>query len=552
MFFWVSGVTVNHRPGIGVAVEAQSAIDGNICETAISLASLPATSAQRRFAFAIAGTLVVACAAVAPFARIPLPRLDGFIPSVVAVVFVTDLITAVLLFAYISIDYSRRLFVLATGYLFTALIVLPHVLTFPGAFSPSGLLGAGPQSAPWFYMFWHCGFPMALLLYALLKDDKGAKRTVQAPMMSAITGSAAFALTLVCGLTWLATGGAELLPTLFVDIVHPVPIIYYLDIFDIVTCVVALAALFFRRPTLLDQWLMLVIVAWILEAVLIGLLNPGRFTVGYYAGRTLSLVTSTAVLAVLLAQTTMLYSRLAHANVMLQRERDNKLMTLHAVVASISHELRQPLTAIAANAATGRLLLRRETTDTNEARSVMDDLVDDSDRVRQVLDNFSDLFGKEDQRYQPINMNEITAGALHALRRQLRDRDIATSVEFASQMPIVVGHKGQLQEVLLNLIQNSIEAMDFVEPDGRRLKLRTVTGSGRELIVQVEDSGPGIDPKKINTIFNAFVTTKPGGTGLGLALCRKIIERHGGQLTASSDGKSGTLLQVALPIKPIG
>ncbi|MBV9304696.1 MAG: GHKL domain-containing protein, partial [Acidobacteriaceae bacterium] len=208
----------------------------------------------------------------------------------------------------------------------------------------------------------------------------------------------------------------------------------------------------------------------------------------------------------------------------------------------------QPLTAIAANAATGRLLLRRETTDTNEARSVMDDLVDDSDRVRQVLDNFSDLFGKEDQRYQPINMNEITAGALHALRRQLRDRDIATSVEFASQMPIVLGHKGQLQEVLLNLIQNSIEAMDFVEPDARRLKLRTVTGSGRELIVQVEDSGPGIDPKKINTIFNAFVTTKPGGTGLGLALCRRIIERHGGQLTASSDGKTGTLLQVALPI----
>jgi hypothetical protein len=123
----------------------------------ISLSNLLATSEQRRFLFAVAALLLVACGVAAPFADTPLPRLDGFIPSLEALIFVNDLITSVLLFAQYSIAPSRALLALACGYLFTALMVIPHALAFPGAFEPAGLLGAGPQSAAWLYIIWHFG-----------------------------------------------------------------------------------------------------------------------------------------------------------------------------------------------------------------------------------------------------------------------------------------------------------------------------------------------------------------------------------------------------------
>src|SRR6185437_11095199 len=114
--------------------------------------------------------LVVATATVAPFAATPLPLFSAFIPFLNATILINDLITAILLFAQFSISRSRALLVLAGGYLFTALIVIPHALTFPGAFSPTGLLNAGLQTTAWLYHFWHLGFPTALMIYAFLKD----------------------------------------------------------------------------------------------------------------------------------------------------------------------------------------------------------------------------------------------------------------------------------------------------------------------------------------------------------------------------------------------
>ena len=119
-----------------------------------------------------------------------------------------------------------------------------------------------------------------------------------------------------------------------------------------------------------------------------------------------------------------------------------------------------------------------------------------------------------------------------------------------SELPLVMGHRGQLQEVLLNLVRNAIEAMDAVKDGSRVLQVRTERHGRDEIVVAVEDSGPGIDPKKLDGIFDAFVSTKPQGMGLGLAICRMIIERHGGQLSASSDGKNGALFEFVLPIKP--
>jgi signal transduction histidine kinase len=118
-----------------------------------------------------------------------------------------------------------------------------------------------------------------------------------------------------------------------------------------------------------------------------------------------------------------------------------------------------------------------------------------------------------------------------------------------SGLPLVMGHRGQLQEVILNLARNAIEAMDAIEDRIRVLQFKTGRDDGDAIAVAIQDTGAGIDPEKLDAIFDAFVTTKPKGMGLGLAICRMIIDRHNGQLTASSDGKSWALFRFVLPIK---
>src|SRR5262249_33629670 len=116
------------------------------------------------------------------------------------------------------------------------------------------------------------------------------------------------------------------------------------------------------------------------------------------------------------------------------------------------------------------------------------------------------------------------------------------------KLPPVMGHRGQLQEVMLNLVHNAIDAMASLRAGRRALRVRTKPDSGSAVVIEVEDSGCGIDPKHLDRIFDAFVATKPNGMGLGLAICSRIVERHGGQLSASSDGKSGAMFQIVLPV----
>ena len=238
---------------------------------------------------------------------------------------------------------------------------------------------------------------------------------------------------------------------------------------------------------------------------------------------------------------------LAHSNLMLQRERDNRLMSLQAVMASISHEIKQPLTAIATNGVAARDFLKLVPPDLAEAQSALDDVIKDSHRSGQILDNLHRLFGRGKQENEPIDMNDLTLSSLQLLRRELADYGVVPALDLAAELPLVMGHKTQLQEVLLNLFHNAIEAMADIKTDGRAMKVRTARAAGKKIAIEIEDSGPGIEPGRLEGIFDAFVTTKSDGMGLGLAICSAIIERHGGQLLASSDGKTGALFKVVLP-----
>jgi signal transduction histidine kinase len=509
------------------------------------LLNLPASSRQRRLVLVVALVLLGAFALAAPFATTPMRRLDAFIPTLQAVIFVNDLITSVLLFAQYAIFPSRAMLVLASGYLFTALIVIPHALTFPGAFAPGGLLGAGLQSTGWLYYLWHIGFPSAVLAYAVLNaapvPEKGATAR-------AIGLSVAIVLALVCAFTWAVTAGDKYLPTFFSDSTKHVRDILNVAIpVMLVVSGIALAALWIRRVSILDYWLMLVVWSLILEEILIALLSDTRFSLGFYAGRAFSLITSLIVLVLLLAETTKLHARLARSYQLLESERESRLMNIDAVTASIAHEVRQPLTAIASSGNAALRFLDSASPDVQRVRALLGKMTEESHRASEVLESIRTLFRKDDRERQAFDLNELSLEVLQLLRVEINDHAVMVRTALANELPLVEGHRNQLRQVLINLVLNALEAMDATKEGDRVLFVKTGRQTSDSVVVAVEDSGPGIDSKRLDGIFDAFVTTKAHGMGLGLAISRTIVESHGGQLTAASDGMKGARFQLVLP-----
>ena len=258
---------------------------------------------------------------------------------------------------------------------------------------------------------------------------------------------------------------------------------------------------------------------------------------------------SAYVLAALFAQRRENEAHLARSNMMLERERDNKLLNAQALTAAVVHEVRQPLGAIAVNGGAALRFLAKTPPELAEVRAILNSMISDTHRTSEVLEGFRALFGKSNQKQEQVEVNDVVLGVLESSREELQDHGIETRLELASTLPPVDGHRRQLEEVVFNLVHNAIEAMDDTIATDRVLRVKTGLDGHDAISVGVRDSGPGIDPKRIDNIFGAFFTTKSHGMGLGLAICRMIIEHHGGQLTASSDGKNGSLFQFVLPIK---
>jgi PAS domain S-box-containing protein len=281
------------------------------------LSTLPAGRGDRRLALAVVLGSGAIFLAAAPFARLPLARVEAFIPIYESVLVILDLITAALLYGQFRFLGSRALCVLASGYLFTALMAVVHMLTFPGLFAPAGLLGAGSQSTAWLYMFWHGAFPFAVTGYALWRRRE---READTPRGRTIVGSMVAVLGAVGGFTLLATAGQDALPAIMRDN-HYAPAMLAVVSTTWAVSALALIVLWTGRPhTVLDVWLMVVMCVWIFDIALSAVLNAGRFDLGFYAGRIYGLLAATFVLGVLLVENGMLYARLAGAHVTLGRQ----------------------------------------------------------------------------------------------------------------------------------------------------------------------------------------------------------------------------------------
>ena len=258
---------------------------------------------------------------------------------------------------------------------------------------------------------------------------------------------------------------------------------------------------------------------------------------------------SAYVLAAIFAERRESARQLTNSYLMLERERDNKLMNIEAITAAIAHEVKQPLAAIVINGKAALRFLERSPPDHDEVRANLDNIVKDGFRTSEVFDGIRALFRKVDDGAKRVDVNEIILATLQSLREEFLDHKIETRTELSSGLPLVDGHKGQLQEVISNLIHNAVDAMDATTDRNRILRVTTTVHADDAIKLTIEDSGPGIDANKLEGIFGAFITTKSQGMGLGLAICRMIIEKHKGQITASSDGKNGALFQVLLPVK---
>ena len=513
------------------------------------IATIPPSPRQTRLALLVIAILLLSIAASAPFASYQLRRIDSFVPTVEAIDFIADLATAVLLFGQFAITRSRALLVLASGYLYAVLILAAHALSYPGAFAPNGLFQLGIQATPWLYNFWRIGFSAAVVAYAWMKDWTSERGEIRTSPVLAVWLSITAVVILVGMLTWAVTVEEPNLPPLLGDVLDFTAAANDVPRGGLLISIIALVLLVVRRTSVLDLWLTVAICGMVVEQALVSFFVHTRFSFGHYSSRVLAVLVSTIVLIALLSETVKLYARLVQANRILQRERASKLLNAQAAIATAIHQLSQPLAAIGFGSAAAKLLVAQTPSDTVEVQRIHDDITSATSHAHEVLESIRALFEyADDRQYTPVNVNKLIAESLQVVQNELEMHGIAISTQLAPDLPLIMGHKGQLEEVILNLIHNSIEAMGASANKRRTLTLET-KHQGREDFISVQDTGPGIAQRERMNVFDAFFTTKAKGTGLGLAIARMIIERHGGQISVRSDAGTGARFEIKLPIK---
>ena len=526
------------------------------------LLNQPADRSQRWRAGAVLFASVLLFGALVPFVRVPLGPLPAFIPIYESALLTNDAITAVLLFGQYRILRSRALMVLACAYLFTALMTVIHALTFPNVFSPTGLLGAGRQTTSALYMFWHAGFPLFVLAYAMLKRREGRASVAdpaswRAPARDALALALPAATVALAALLALwATLGQDWLPTLIEP--HSFGIALTISASTIwALSLVVVAALWRHRPhSVLDLWLSVSLVAWSFDVALSSMLNAARYDLGFYAGRIYGLIAGSAVLIELLLENGALYARLVrvHHNdrrqasaLRLARDEARSADAAKGLfLANMSHEIRTPM-----NAVIGLTSLVLQTRLDETQRDYLSKVQTSSKALLALLNDILDYSkieaGKvalEAEEFSPEETIE-NVGNLFSAKVEEAGLDLLFEID-RDMPPRLVGDALRLTQVLNNLVGNAIKFTSVGEVViGARVVART--DDQVELAFSVRDTGIGVTPEQAERLFNVFqqaersTARKYGGTGLGLAICKRLVELMGGRIEVTPAPGGGSI-----------
>jgi signal transduction histidine kinase len=527
-----------------------------VLDSPIFLSTHLAGPRERRMALAVVLVSTFIFIVAVPFAHTQLAAVWPFIPIYESALAINDLITAVLLISQVVILRSRALLVLAAGYLFSALMAVPHMLSFPDLFAPGGAMGAGAQTTAWLYFLWHGGFPLAVIGYALMKDRNGSSTWLFGRVAPTIALAIVGIVAIVAAFTLLATKGHALLPAVM-DRNQYTSAQMLVATVTWMASLAALGVVWWRRPhSVLDLWLMVVMCAWIFDIALAAVFNHARFDLGFYAGRIYGLAAASFVLCVMLLETGALYARAARALERDRLERERRLNEVQAelihlarvselgqMASGLAHEVNQPLAALGSYLRASQRLI--EQGDVRKASAALELACEQADRAGQIIMRLRSFVKKSKTARQVESLFAVIEEVLElALISPEGKRTTATSRLDPEAVSAYID-KIQIQQVLLNLTRNAVEAM---ARSPRRELLITTSLSDESLIeVMVADTGPGLAPEVREKLFQPFVTTKSTGMGVGLSICHAIVETHGGRMWVEDNPGGGTVFRFTVP-----
>jgi signal transduction histidine kinase len=539
------------------------------------IATATADRSQRRMALGVVLVSVIVFLALIPVAKVKLIQLPAFIPAYEAALIVIDLVTAVLLLGQFMKLRSRAMLVLAAGYLFDALIMIPHALSFPGGFGPNGVIGGGNQTTVWTYALWHAAFPLFIIGYAFLKDEP--QRLSKDVAQSMAVAAASFIVVVVGAMSIAVTVGHDHLPPLLVNGAYSPTYVFLLT----ATWGLSIVAvgLLWRRGlrSILDIWVAAVMCVWVFDIALSAVFNAARYDLGFYAGRAYGLLAASFVLIVVLLENSGLFSRVAEtaealkgqtaelkgtvkaqaakqAEIEAQLRQAQKMEAIGNLTGGMAHDFNNLLAVVIGNL---DMLVNRRKNDAdvqelgNEAR---DAALQGADLTRRLL-----AFARR-QPLEPrqVNINDLISNHAQLLRRLLGPQ-VDIRLDLSSGIWPAIIDPTQLEAAITNLATNARDAM----PHGGSLTIATgnrhldedyaathaeVT-PGDYALIEVTDSGTGIPQEVIARIFEPFFTTKEvgKGTGLGLSMIYGFIKQSKGHVSVYSEPGIGTTFRLYLP-----
>ncbi|MBV8337784.1 MAG: MASE4 domain-containing protein [Alphaproteobacteria bacterium] len=531
------------------------------------LATAPAPPDAKRWALAICIALFVAFCGLVAFANVSMPHIQAFIPIYDSIFALNNLLTAGGLLVGFSRSRLLAVLVLASGYLFTSLLALPHVLTSSGLLSTSGFLSADAETSAWVETFRHGGFPLFVIAYASLKPGEtiGARSraATRANVRLAATGATAGA----CLVFLLATAGQQLVPRLMDRSAHTTAMLVA-NVPIVLLSVAALAVLASWRPySRLDVWLMVVVLAWIFDVVLGTIISKGPFDLGFYAGHLYGLFAASVVPIVVLVEASRLYGGLEQAltvaeerNTELARSREElaqaqRLEAIGQLTGGVAHDFNNLLTIVIGNLE----LILGARGDRDKIERLAQNAIKAAQRGEHLVQQLLTYARRQISHPQTVNINRRIVN-VESLMHRLIGEQIEIVTRLSPFLAPVEIDPAQFETAILNLAINSRDAMtaggritietrNVIFDKQRAAAVNPELTPGPYVMIAVSDTGTGMTSAVLARAFDPFFTTKEigKGSGLGLSQVYGFVKTAGGHVEINSELGVGTTVRLYLP-----